>query len=116
MHNSNDDTIRSLIWVNTKISTNNWKSLHIPDSPDLSAIQLNDNYGKLTIINIYNDGDHDNTLNKLNQYMETHRNTINTCTTDRLLLAGDFNRHHPLWHRDEDKPSSRERPPEKLTI
>lgn len=48
--------IRSVIWVNRKLDTNNWTILDIPDSNDITAIQLNGPYSKLAIFNIvYND-------------------------------------------------------------
>ncbi|KAF9542350.1 hypothetical protein CPC08DRAFT_650283, partial [Agrocybe pediades] len=46
---------RSAIWVNSAISTNSWKALDIPGTVDITAIQLEGEFGLLTIFNIYND-------------------------------------------------------------
>jgi hypothetical protein len=54
--------IRSVIWVNSKLSTNSWKAVSISESNDLTAIQIATDPGKLTIFNIYNNCNHSNTL------------------------------------------------------
>jgi len=45
---------RSAIWINSTISTNSWKAIEIPGSVDITAVQLEGDYGVLTIFNIYN--------------------------------------------------------------
>jgi hypothetical protein len=54
--------VRSVIWVNSSLSTNSWKAVNIPGNNDLTAIQINTGPGKVTIFNIYNDCTHSDTL------------------------------------------------------
>ena len=48
-----DVQIRSVIWVSKRLDTKNWTILDIPNSNDITAIQLNGQYGNLAIFNIY---------------------------------------------------------------
>ena len=97
----NDKHIRSVIWVSTALETKNWKIVSVPGTNDITAIQLNGEYGKLTIFNIYNDCTNANTENVLSTFLRTHANEILTGRSN-MIWAGDFNRHHPLWDKDED--------------
>ena len=97
-----DSTVRSTIWVNTALSTNNWKILDIPDSNDIVAIELNGGYGSLKIFSIYNAGENSHTLAILRRYMLDNRNEPRGQQAHHILWGGDFNRHHPMWDRDED--------------
>ena len=53
-----DAQIRSVIWVNKRLDTKNWIILNVPDTNDISAIQLKGHYRKLTIFNIYKNCTH----------------------------------------------------------
>ena len=46
--------IRSGIWVNTEIDTKSWKIIKVPNTNNITAIQMLGLYDKLTIFNIYN--------------------------------------------------------------
>jgi hypothetical protein len=50
--------VRSAIWVNTEIDTKSWKIIKIPDTNNITVIQINGPYGVLTIFNIYNSCTH----------------------------------------------------------
>ena len=65
----NQDPIWSVIWVNKRLSTDNWISLDIPGTNDVTAIQLEGPYGKVTIFNIYNDCTHFMTEATLRRYI-----------------------------------------------
>jgi hypothetical protein len=97
-----DTPIRSVIWVNRKLDTKNWLILDIPDTNDITAIQLKGLYGKLTIFNIYNDCKHSRNETTLRTYIRRHANFVIRSENHHMIWAGDFNRHHPLWDRDED--------------
>src|SRR5262245_11884168 len=56
------DKLRTVTLVNAKLSTNYWHQIDIPGTNDLVAIQLKGPYGLTSIINIYNDGNHSDTL------------------------------------------------------
>lgn len=97
----NDKHVRSLIWVSTALKTRHWKIIGVPGSNDITVIQLSGDYGKLTIINVYNDCKSPSVEIALSSFLR--RNAENLLTENsNMLWAGDFNRHHPLWDRDED--------------
>ena len=94
--------IRSVIWVNKRINTNDWIILDVPDTNNISAIQLKGPYGKLTIFNIYNDCTHYRNKMALQRFIRRHPNTLLRNENHHMIWAGDFNRYHPLWDNDED--------------
>ena len=94
--------VRSGIWVNRNIDTGCWKELPIPNTGDITAIQLTGKYGRLSIFNIYNPCENNSAEAKLHQYLQTQGPDIHMGATDHMIWAGDFNRHHPLWDRAED--------------
>jgi hypothetical protein len=65
----NDAQIRSVIWVNKRLNTNDWTILDVPESNDITAIQLKGPYRKLTIFNIYNDCTHSRNETVLGNYL-----------------------------------------------
>src|SRR5882757_8758513 len=69
-----DAPIRSLIWVSTALDTRSWKIVNIPDTNDLTAIQLKGDYGTLTIFNIYNDCNNSDTEVALNSFIRNRAN------------------------------------------
>jgi ribonuclease HI/endonuclease/exonuclease/phosphatase family metal-dependent hydrolase len=97
-----DAQIRSAIWVNMRLDTKDWVTIDIPDSNDITAIQLKGPYGKIAIFNIYNDCTHARNETVLKNYIRRHANTLLRTENHHMVWAGDFNRHHPLWDRDED--------------
>ncbi|TFK97208.1 hypothetical protein BDV98DRAFT_476123, partial [Pterulicium gracile] len=46
-------TVRSVILVNTRLSTNAWSQLPLPDSLDITALTLRCGLGDLTVLNAY---------------------------------------------------------------
>src|SRR6202522_1549053 len=95
------DQIRSVIWVSRKLDTNSWVVLDIPETNDITGIQLKGTYGVLAIFNIYNDCTHFRNEAKLRKYIQDNTNLILATDNHHMVWAGDFNRHHPLWDRDE---------------
>jgi hypothetical protein len=85
--------------ISTSLDTNTWKQLLFP-SPDVVVVQLTGDYGKCTLINIYNDCKHNNTLETLGKYLETEIRQIRPSAHDHMIWLGDFNRHHPLWEEE----------------
>ncbi|TFK20317.1 hypothetical protein FA15DRAFT_560270, partial [Coprinopsis marcescibilis] len=45
---------RSGIWVNTKVSSNTWQELDVPNTIDITAVHFRDGANKLSIFKIYN--------------------------------------------------------------
>jgi len=99
---SDGSTVRSVIWISSALDTRHWKAISIPDTNDLTAVQLKGDYGVVTIFNIYNDCTNPDTENALNAYIRKHANDILRNENAHMIWAGDFNRHHPMWDRDED--------------
>ena len=64
--------------------------------------QLTHTYRHRSIFNVYNDCTHSRNENTLQRFLHAHSNSLLTTKNDHMLWAGDFNRHHPLWDRDED--------------
>ena len=90
------------MWDNSRLDTKGWNILDIPDTNDITAIQLKGPYGKIAIFNIYNDCTHSDNQAALNRYIQRHANMLLGEENYHMIWAGDFNRHHPLWDRDED--------------
>jgi len=95
-------TVRSVIWVSSAIDTANWEIVNVPNTNDITAIQLKGEYGKITIINVYNDCAHPASETAIGALMRSQAEKIKGGEHSYMIWAGDFNRHHPLWDRDED--------------
>ena len=70
-------------------------------SSNIMAIQVKGEWGILTLINIYNNGNNNKTINKLSQFQQTHSSVTQDEGEARThtIGLGDFNRHHP--HLDD---------------
>ena len=102
-HSKYPEKTRSVTLISAALTSDSWQQLYLP-SGDVTILQVKGNWGKLTIFNIYNDGQHDNTINLLTDY--THRNASELVDTAadkaHTIWLGDFNRHHPFWDDPED--------------
>ncbi|PBK79805.1 hypothetical protein ARMGADRAFT_897149, partial [Armillaria gallica] len=63
-HSERSGPVWAVTLINKGISTNSWEQLHFP-SNNVVVIQVCGSWGRLTIFNIYNDGTHSRTLEKL---------------------------------------------------
>ena len=98
------DKLRVVTLVNANLSTNYWHQIDIPDTNDLVAIQFSGPYGSTTIINIYNNRNHSDTLTIAD--IALSRITLTPLPNPLIhnhyiIWAGDFNHHHPRW--DEER-------------
>ena len=59
---------RSITLINQSISTNNWEALNIP-SNNITGVWLHGAFGSLSILNIYNDCDNNQSLEVLEDFM-----------------------------------------------
>ena len=104
-HEKHPEKTRSITLIRGDLLTESWEQLEFP-SGDVTALRIKEKWGTLTIFNIYNDGEHDNTVDALTLYHRQHtRDILGTESTQRehhLIWLGDFNRHHPYWDRPED--------------
>ena len=102
-HNASPDKTRSVTLLRADISTDTWTQLDFP-SGDVTVIQIADDWGKLTIFNIYNEGKSNNTIKLLTKYHKDNCTTREDGTTNstHTIWLGDFNRHHPHWDDPND--------------
>ena len=70
-HGNTPNETRSIILIRASISTDTWNQLDFP-SGDVTVIQIKGNWGKLTLFNIYNDGNHNNTITVLTKFHSEH--------------------------------------------
>ena len=103
LHQKTERTTRSIIFVRADLSSDSWKQLDFP-STDVTAIQIKGEWGKLTIINVYNDCENNETVHLLAEFhrrnqIEIERTEIGTA---HVIWVGDFNRHHPYWDDPND--------------
>jgi ribonuclease HI len=102
-HREVPEKTRSIILIRSQISTDIWNQLDFPSS-DVTAIQLNGTWGKLTLLNIYNDGNNNDTIQLLTKFHRENKGAPLTETkgSAHTLWIGDFNRHHPHWDDPSD--------------
>ncbi|KAJ6627684.1 hypothetical protein B0H10DRAFT_1663533, partial [Mycena sp. CBHHK59/15] len=60
-HKKSPERSRSLILVNSHLSSSAWTQIPI-DSSDMTAIELKGEFGIIRVFNLYNDCDHNSTL------------------------------------------------------
>ena len=96
--------VRSLIYVNTRTSTSAHRQIPC-NHPDVTAIKIWNEQRQILVFSVYVppiDMHHiydvhsmQTTLDAIETTICNHSDTPSTPTT--LIMAGDFNRHHPMW-------------------
>src|SRR6266851_3643838 len=66
--------------------------------------QLTGPWGKITIFNIYNDGESEETIKKLMEFHHSNQASLERSPSEEvhIIWLGDYNRHHLLWDSPED--------------
>jgi len=102
-HDEHPRDTRSVLLIRNTLTTNCWKQLDFP-SGDVTVVQFKGDWGKITLFNVYNDCQHNRTVNQLTSYRQLHAAELDDPTSNRAhcLWLGDFNRHHPHWDSPED--------------
>jgi len=97
-HGATPDRTRAITLIHANISTDTWTQLDFPSS-NVTVMQITGNWGKLTIFNIYNDCDNNDTIKMLSNYYSRNRTHLEQVDagTANVIWLGDFNHHHPLW-------------------
>jgi len=97
-HGNNPDKTRAVTMIHSSIKTDTWNQLDF-QSRDVTVVQLKGNWGKLTIFNIYNEGNSNDTVKELTKFHRNNRASLEASGTEsaHILWLGDFNRHHPYW-------------------
>ena len=70
---------------------------------DITAVCFKGANGFLSIFNIYNEINNNDTLACLDSFSDLNTHIIQPAVSDRILWLGDFNRHHPMWEEDSNK-------------
>ena len=99
-HYKNPKETRTIMLINKKIPTDNWNQLHV-GTGDAVAISIDYEEGHIDVYNVYNDCKIIQTIPKVTECMDIRRRLTHMNHPHHIILAGDFNQHHPLW--DEDK-------------
>jgi Endonuclease/Exonuclease/phosphatase family len=92
---------RTAILINNSISTSLCRPLPFP-SPDVTVIHLAFPNNPITIFNIYNDGEHEQTIDKLLTYRTENPEILYPVPHAHILWLGDFNCHHPTWDHERN--------------
>jgi ribonuclease HI len=87
---------RSAIYVNKRIlGSSFYEQVHLPFS-DVTAIAIRTTDPKPTlVVNIYNPPGRDSIITPLRQYLSQN---IKAYKYHAIVMAGDFNLHHPMWN------------------
>jgi exonuclease III len=102
-HNANPVKSRSILLLKASLCTDNWTQIDFPSS-DITAVQLTGTWGKISIFNIYNDCDHNNTITSLSKFQNENKNLLENVSqgSAHVIWLGDFNRHHLHWDNNND--------------
>ena len=66
-HTKNFNKTRSVIMIQTNLLTNSWLQLDI-EMGDITIVKLKGTWGMLTVFNIYNNCDHNNTIKLVSKF------------------------------------------------
>ena len=79
-----DANPRAITLINTKLSTNNWEQIPFP-SRDIVTIQFRGAQGACTLINIYNDGTHNRTLEEMGRFLALNAAKVCPSQSDHMF-------------------------------
>lgn len=100
-YTNSDKCVRAVTLISASIDRNAWTQIEFP-SPDVVIVQLKGPYGRCTLINIYNDGNSNQTIHLLTRFLADNIHKIKPTDNDHMIWLGDFNRHHPLWEEERN--------------
>jgi hypothetical protein len=92
---------RSVLLVNTNISSDFWEALPTPTS-DITAIKIKTNSGLFSIFNIYVDCTNNSTIVGLSDYLNSNYPNYEPNNEEHFVWCGDFNRHHLTWEEQRN--------------
>jgi hypothetical protein len=70
LHGREGGRTRAITLVSTSLPTNSWSQIHI-SSADVVGVEFRSAVGTIQIINVYNDGDHNDSLKAIRDYMQS---------------------------------------------
>src|ERR1700730_13740264 len=97
-HSTHPEKTRTVTLIHTTLASDSWAQLDFP-SGDVTVTQIKGPWGKVTILNIYNNGNNDAMISALTKF---HRENVTLLENPdkedtHVIWLGDFNRHHPHW-------------------
>ena len=94
---------RTVILLRADILTNNWTQIDI-GTGDATIVRIKGEWGMLTLFNIYNDCEHDNTIELVKNLQKRLDDEEQETPNEKAhtIWLGDFNRHHPHWDNTSD--------------
>jgi len=100
-HYDRPNNTRSIILINKRIPTNNWKQVEFASS-DVMAVQIKTPAGDILCINMYNDTQNSEGAQKFIHYMRKKARERSPRHPTHVIWMGDFNRHHPMWDKSRN--------------
>ena len=94
--NDGSNSPRSLIFVNTNISSDTYTQLKFT-STDVSGLQIKMHNQTYVIINIYNDCNQNDSIDAVSEFLDANFPDEHVPDNTHVILGGDFNRHHAWW-------------------
>jgi len=104
-HHTTPTRSQMIMLVNKRLSKNNWHIVPIK-SPNVMAVELMGNFGKVRIYNIYNPCNSNNMIQFLERHMQSENNARRNRQVaqgnkpeqrEHIVWMGNFNHHHPMW-------------------
>ncbi len=92
----NQNCIQSIILVNTNIQSSQVQQIKIQSS-NITAVKITTNTCTLILFNIYNDNNHNHSINMLVDEWDVNEELWTRSPTTEIIILGDFNRHHSTW-------------------
>ena len=102
-HTSEPTKTRSIILIRSNLITDKWSQIDI-NSEDITAVEIQGDWGTLAIFNAYIDCDHDRALEEMAKVTRAYEGNSeqNPGQRKHIIWLGDFNRHHPRWDKPTD--------------
>ena len=100
-HYHKPNKTRSIILINKRIPTNSWTHIDFASS-DMMAFQIQTPAGYILCINMYNDAQNSEGVQKVTQYMSRKAHDQNPRYQTHVIWLGDFNRHHIMWDKSRN--------------
>ena len=103
LHHKPDISTRAVTLVRASLNPDSWEQIDFP-SGDVVVIQIRGEWGKLTLVNVYNDCNNDETIRLLTEFHSRQHAALyqTNSGTAHIIWVGDFNRHHPYWDDPHD--------------
>ena len=87
------------MFIRKGILSSTWQQIRV-ESQDVVVVSINTVVGPITIFNIYNDGNHSNSLQALQDTLAADARHIGSINLDKMIWAGNFNWHRLMWDKE----------------